>query len=111
MASLADRVRAARETWVTAGGREWLIRRPTDVQLARLSGGRLDSGFAVGCVVGWKLPGVDLHPGGDPAVPPFDGEAFREWVEDRPETVVELTHKLSEIIGAYYAKQEEAKKK
>jgi hypothetical protein len=107
--SLADRVRAAREQWVNAGGREWLIRRPTDLQLAQLSGKPM-SDLVLSTVVGWKLQANEIYPGGEGAVLPFDAEAFQEWVGDHVDIVAELAKAIENIIDQHVKKKQEAKK-
>lgn len=109
--SLADRIRASREEWVTVGGYELNVRRPTDVQLARWQQEGSDRMRLVTMsVVDWKIPEKDLVAGGGGKVPPFDTEAFREWIEDRVDLVVELAQKIISIINAYADKQQELEK-
>jgi hypothetical protein len=106
--SLADRIRAAREQWVNAGGREWLLRRPTVLQLGRMA--REPTAIVFSSVVGWKIPEHELVPGGGGAVPAFEPEAFREWAEDHPEVLREISGKLNEIIAAHADKEQAAEK-
>lgn len=107
--ALADRIRAAREQWVSAGGADFLIRRPTDLQISKLSGAPM-SDLVLSSVVGWKLPEHELVPGGGGGVPPFDTEAFREWVGDRIPTLVELAKKVEDIIDQHNEKKKELEK-
>jgi len=109
MGSLADRVRAAREQWVSVEGHEFLIRRPTRLQLSKLAG-VVTSDAVIGCVVGWKTPENKLVPGGGGEVPPFDPEAFREWVEDDIDILVGLTKNLKDLIERYSRDKEAAEK-
>jgi len=107
--SLADRVRAAREQWVSAGGREWLIRRPTDLRVAQLSGGPMAQ-LVMESVVGWKLPENELVPGGGGETPAFDSEAFREWVGDRTDILVQLSKHIEAILDQHQQKQKVSEK-
>lgn len=95
--TLADRIRASREQWVSTGGFEFQIRRPTRVQLGRWANQDV-AALVVQCVVGWKLPEHEIVAGGGGKVPEFDSEAFREWIEDRPEIFAELAEKIQEAI-------------
>jgi len=108
--ALADRIRAAREQWVSAGGHEFLIRRPTDLQLSKFSVAPV-SELVVSCVVGWKVPEHQLVAGGDAVVPVFDPEAFREWSGDHIEMLSELADKVKEIIEQHQEKKEALEKK
>lgn len=109
MPSLAERIRTAREQWVTVGGREFLVRRPTDVQIGQWAGMDIVS-FVMRCVVGWKLPEHELVAGGGGKVPAFDTEAFQEWIGDRPDDLAELAKKINEIIEAHHKKKAEVEK-
>ena len=106
MSDLADRVRKARESWVEAGGRRWLIRRPTHFQMWRHDGTGADLVFA--SVVGWELKELDIVPGGGGNVPPFDPEAFREWIEDKVELIADLGAHVEAAIKAFNDKREAA---
>lgn len=106
--SLADRVRAAREQWVPAGGHDWLIRRPTRLQLSRFA--TVPGQLVFDCVIGWKLPENELVPGGGATVPPFDAEAFREWAEDRVALLTELAEHIELAIKVFNERREESEK-
>ena len=79
-----ERYRAARETSVPAGKHTFRIRRPTELEVARV-GGSIGIDFALRCVVGWDLQEIDLIPGGAPEPVAFSPELFVDWVADRPE--------------------------
>lgn len=102
--SLADKIRASREQWIKAGGYEFLVRRPTTVQMGRWSTEE-GSGFVCKCVVDWKVKEHEIVAGGGGAVPPFDVEAFREWVEDQLEVLAELATKIRELIEKHQKAQ------
>jgi hypothetical protein len=83
--SLKERLLAARQRTVEAGGFKFEVRRPTDVQILRLRrGDPADVGqrFMAECVVGWNLKELDVVPGGTDDDAPFDSEVFMVWVED-----------------------------
>lgn len=104
MASLIERLRAARESWVTApGGMQFLVRRPTAMQVAAWQGEPM-SDWLRRCLVGWRVGELDLVPGGDDKVPPFDADVCVEWMEDRPE----VYHAVVEaLVGRIRAHQEQ----
>lgn len=108
MGTLADRIRAAREEWVTVEGHDWLLRRPTRLQLGQLAGRPADTVFS--CVVGWKIPESELVPGGAGRVPEFDAEAFREYASDRPELLTGLSEHVMRMIQAHRTAQEAVEK-
>jgi hypothetical protein len=108
MSTLADRIRAAREQWVTAEGKQFLLRRPTRLQLADLNGQPREVVFS--SVVGWKLTELDLVPGGSGRVPEFDPEAFREYASDRIDLVNSLAQELQRMISAHSEAMEAAEK-
>ena len=60
--ALADKIRAAREKWIKAGGFEFQIRRPTDYDLARMARESQKLGvegiadeMLINAVCGWKI--------------------------------------------------------
>jgi hypothetical protein len=108
MSELADRIRAAREQWVSAGGNEWLVRRPTRLQLLELAGAPREVVFI--SVVDWKISECDLVPGGGGRVLPFDAEAFREYASDQQELITELAQHVSRIINAHAEAKERVEK-
>jgi hypothetical protein len=110
MSDLADRIRASREQWVTAGGFKFNIRRPTLLQLSRFEESEDKARSLLTCVVGWEVPEKDIVPGGGGKVPPFDSEAFREWVEDRPDVLNELSTQITALISKHFAAEKEAAK-
>jgi hypothetical protein len=105
MSAIAEQIRRAREQWVTAGGFEFKIRRPTYVQIAKWRDLAPDE-FLGRCVVDWKIPGHELAPGGGGKVPQFDVEDFLEWVGDRPAVVNELTDVVLKVMSEHGARRE-----
>lgn len=102
--NLIDKLRAAREFDLEAGGHTWRLRRPTDAEAATLSGSTpLD--LVRRFVVGWSLKEIDLIPGGSPTPAPFDAELWGEWVADQPG----LWGPISGAVISAYAKHAEAR--
>ena len=111
MSALVKRLRAARETWVAAGGFEFLLRRPTVWELAKLEGQR-GSFVLREMVVGWRgVRELDIVPGGEGIEVPFDADLCEEWIKDRPEIMSALMDALRASIDAYFAKREDSEKK
>lgn len=113
--SLKERMLAARQQWVEAGGFKFEIRRPTAMQLMRFREGgdeEMSHRVMTQCVVGWNLRESDLLPGGGSDLVAFDSEAFVAWVEDRPELWAPLTAAIFDMIAAHrrkYAPEDGAK--
>lgn len=106
MATLIERLRTAREEWVTAGGYDFLIRRPSALQLARWRD-EADVPFLGRVIVNWRgVRELDLVPGGDGAAVPFDVETCVEWLEDKPELYTALVVETQRIIEAHYSARE-----
>lgn len=105
--SLADKIRKARETGVEISGQTWTIRRPTDEEamLLRSDGDGLLA-IVKRFVIGWPLSEIDLVPGGTAVKLPFDGEAFAEWVADRPELWEPLGNAILDAYKTHAAKRD-----
>lgn len=111
MATLLERLRAARESWVSVGEYEVLVRRPTDVELFKA---RADdnSAFVRRVVVDWrKVRELDVVPGGAAHPVPFDLDLCVEWLEDRPLLYAELVQKVETIIRERFEARDDAEKK
>lgn len=81
------RYQKSRESVVDAGPHKITIRRPSALEVARLSntGGGVSIEFACQCVTGWaNVNESDLVPGGDPEPVEFDRELFAAWITDQP---------------------------
>lgn len=96
--TLIEKMRAARERRVEAGGFKFTVRRPTDVEMLELQGeGSVSRLFPF--VVGWEgVKEIDLIAGGDPVPVPFDSALFAEWVSDRPDILGPI---VSEVMESY----------
>jgi hypothetical protein len=106
-AELVKRMRAAREQWVEAGGFRFLIRRPTDWELAKKAqGSRFELVFEH--VVDWDgVREADLIPGGSDEAQSFDAAVWRDFIADRPdlwerllEAVIDACNRHAESVAA-----------
>jgi hypothetical protein len=113
MATLAERLRSAREQWTTVEGFSFLIRRPTVYEAARLmSAGTDDTAVVRACVVGWRdVREIDLFPGGDDAIAPFDIDALVEWAQDRPAIWNHIIGAVTKQVAEYFKAGEAIEKK
>lgn len=106
MSALSERIQKARESWVTVGGREFLVRRPTQRQWAQWSK-KGDEEFLKQCIVDWRgVTELDLAPGGTGAAAAFDADALIEWLGDRPDDWVAVMQAIVEAMQAFLARQE-----
>ncbi len=106
MATLIERMRIAREQWVTVGGFDFLIRRPSALQLARWRD-EPDVPFLARVIVGWRgVRELDIVPGGDGAAVPFDADTCVEWIEDKPEMYTALLNETNRIVQEHFAERE-----
>lgn len=110
MSALADKIRRSREQRVELGGFVFVVRRPTDVDMAQLYRSRQPTDF-LRFVVGWeKVREMDLIPGGDPHPAPFDADACTEWLQDRGDLLTPLIERIGEIYQEHKARLEAAEK-
>ena len=108
MATLIERLRAARETWTTVGQYEFLLRRPTALQVARWRD-EAEVSFLGRVIVGWKgVRELDLVPGGEGSPVPFDAGLCVEWIEDKPEIYTALMAEVNRILEAHWHAREDA---
>jgi hypothetical protein len=82
--ALIEKIRNARKSSITVGKFNFTITRPTDLQMAYLSGKSNDEILKM-FVVDWNLQEIDIVPGGSAIPVPFDSEVFLEWISDYPE--------------------------
>lgn len=109
--SLAEKIRKARESSVEIDGKTWTIRRPTDEQAAEIGANRAGMLEIVKrFVIGWPLSELDLVPGGTDIKPPFDAEAFGEWVADKPDLWEPLGAAILSAYTAHVEKRDAAVK-
>lgn len=103
--SIIERIRRARQSTVTAGGFEFTVTRPTDMDMLEIDGKVTQAMLLSRFVVGWSgVKELDIVPGGMPEPVEFSKELFSEWVADRPD----LWNPLSEAIISGYRTHEQA---
>lgn len=109
MSTLSEKIRKSREQWVDVGKYKFLCRRPTQFQAVQWW--RLErSLFLSHCVVGWNVLENEIISSGSALVAEFDEDAFREWIEDRPELMGAVADKIVEMINAHHEKMETLEK-
>lgn len=108
MSTLAQRMRARRESRVVVGGFGFQLRLPTALQCMQAANA---AELVLSSVVGWD--GVqlsDLLPG-EPAEPaPFEADACREWLAERIDLLGPLIEELSRLRELRQAEIEGAEK-
>lgn len=98
MSALSQRIRSARELRVEAGGRTFIVRRPTDLDMLKLAGTN-DPAQMLRFVVGWEgVTDADLIPGSAGLEVPFDADACAEWLADRPDLLGPI---IDRLVDAY----------
>lgn len=110
--SLLDKIRKARETQVEVNGHTYTVRRPTDMDMAEISG---HGGVPVKelmrrFVIGWDLKEIDLISGGNPVPAPFDAELLVEFMADRPDDWADLVKTVKDGYADHVARREAAAK-
>lgn len=96
---LIEKIRKAREQKIPVGGYTFTVRRPTDIEMLGLSGtgtmGRL-----LPFVVDWgDIKELDIIPGGDPHLLPFNADVCAEWLSDRADLLGPL---VKAILDSYH---------
>lgn len=97
--TVAERMRARRETWLPVGDVAFLIRRPRalDIGQAYRAGGQTE--VALRAVVGWRgMKLCDLIPGEPDTEAPFDEDTFREWVGDHVDVLTAIANEVARLI-------------
>lgn len=100
--SLIDKLKAARQSTVSAGGYSFTIRRPTDMEVMTLQQQATQQGDILRrFVVDWSgVQEADIIPGGLNIAVAFETELFMEWVADQPALWSPLA---DAVIAAYHA--------
>jgi hypothetical protein len=101
MASLIERLRAARETWIKVGPVELLVRRPPALEIARWATADPDAPMRQS-IVGWRgVTELALGiPGGDASPAAFDVDLCIEWLKDDLELFTEFVRQMTAIVEA-----------
>lgn len=111
MSVLAEKIRKSRESVVEAGGFQFTIRRPTDMEMVEFYQ-RRDPKQLLRFVVGWdRVRELDLFPGGDPHPAPFDSEACSEWLSDRADLFSPVVTAITDAYQSHKSALEDAEKK
>ncbi len=83
MSALSEKIRRSREIRVEAGGKVFIVLRPTTMDMIELQG-KSAARAILPHIIGWEgVTGLDLYPGGDGALVGFDADACAEWLSDR----------------------------
>lgn len=109
--SVIERLRRARQSQVSSGGRNFTIRRPTDLEMYEVAGRVNQRDLLARFVVDWgAMPEMDLIPGGGPDPVPFDPDLWAEWIADHPEHWDAITDAIVAAYSAHKAQREETVK-
>lgn len=96
--SLLEKLRAAREVRHPIGQHTFIIRRPTDLDMANWRGSPRYADL-LRFVVGWGgVNEIDIIPGGNPHPAPFSPDLLTEWLSDR----LDLYGPLAEAVLTTY---------
>jgi hypothetical protein len=101
MGVLADKFNKAREGRVAVKGHTFIYLRPTWEEAQRIPGPSAGERL-LSHVIGWDgVNEIDLIPGGDPPPVPFDAEACRLWLSDRPDLAGEVAESIMKSYAAH----------
>jgi len=111
--SLIERLQRARQSTVPSGGRVFLVRRPTDLEMHEMRGKIDQRLLLVRFVVGWEnMTELDLGiPGGGPEPVAFDAALFEAWIADHPEHWDDISRAVMEGYKGHREAMEDAAKK
>lgn len=126
MASILERLRAAREQWVAVGTFELLFRRPTRFQMGQWASLGADDADPAErqrqrlldariplkeSLIGWRgVTEIMVVPGGEPRAIEFDLDTCLEWLEDNPELFSQACQGLNSLIETHLAREKDAEK-
>jgi len=115
--SLADRIRRQRESRLVVGRFTFVVRRPTQLQMAEVQqtlvrgSNRAKAHALFPFVVGWEGVTEGDLVNGAPAHPvAFDQEACAEWLEDSPEILTAVLNGIAEAFSSYHDRAESDQK-
>lgn len=110
MSVLSEKIRKAREIRVSAGGKTFIVLRPTTLDMIDLQG-KTAARAIMPHIIGWEgVTGLDLYPGGDGAPVPFDAEACAEWLSDRVDLLGPIAQAAVDAYDAHRLSLEDAEK-
>lgn len=107
--SLIEKIKKSRQVNVAAGGFNFIVRRPTDMEAAYMRGQDLKQGDLLEkFVIDWAgVTELDIIPGGSCVDVPFDSELFMDWVADRPDLWAPLSDAILDAYTAHRQKMED----
>lgn len=109
--ALIDRLRRARQTRVPSQGRNFTVRRPTDLEMTTLFGQLDQREVLARFVIDWHdITEMDLVPGGGPDPVPFSTDLWVEWIADHPEHWEDLSNAVIAAYREHQASREAAAK-
>ncbi len=110
MSVLSEKIRKAREMRVDAGGKTFIVLRPTTLDMIDLQG-KTAARAIMPHIIGWEgVTGLDLYPGGDGAPVPFDSDACAEWLSDRVDLLGPIAQAAVDAYDAHRLAIEDAAK-
>lgn len=94
-----------------SGSFEFKLRRPTQLQMQRMTRGYIFADLIVEFVVDWKGVTEQALVGGDNVTPiPFDKELWAEWIADKKELWPPIVEALNDLLLSYAKEQEDSAK-
>jgi len=110
--NLIDRLRDERVSTLTIGHMTFMIKRPTDIDMAKLhTEGKTLYDVAEISVIGWEgVKESDIISDGSDALVKFDEGLFREWIKDQYDLWEPIRNKAIEAYEKHIEKREDAKK-
>lgn len=108
--ALIDKIRLSRLVKIQVGPHTFTIQRPTDLDMARMTG-QAGEEILRKFVVDWDVKEIDLIPGGSPVAVPFDPDLFYEWICDQPQCWEPLISGISNAYKVYSEGRSETEKK
>lgn len=111
MSALSEKIRRSREIRVDAGGKVFILLRPTTMDMIDLQGQNAARAI-IPHIIGWEgVSSLDLYPGGDAVPVPFDQEAAAEWLPDRVDLLGPIAQAAVDAYDAHQKRIEEDAKK
>ncbi len=110
MSALLERLRRNREHKIEAGGRTFIVRRPTDLEWAEMRDD-LNARTLAQYLVGWEgVTELDLYAGGAGHPVPFDAALALEWLSDNPDMLLAVTQKVIDLYREHVESRGAAQK-
>lgn len=102
---LIQKIRKGRQVHVKFGDYTLICRRPTDMEMMEMRGGRMTQRQLIKSFVeGWEgVKECDVVPGGGGDLVTFTPELFSEWIEDRPHIWKPIS---KAVVDAYKAHEQ-----